>query len=257
VEIGALQPSDCETTVGGGPQQVVIEALATPAVPCTLLGAHHRVEFVNNTTEELTINLSGSSSATIAPAETFVTEPIGTLLQPGVNQVDASPFPVGALWYVEPSQNPLAGQAIGLSSIGSVSIGLGPEAVSEAAGNKPVDNFDADCYVSAFVEDPYSPLFTFRDGAVAVIQVFTPGQLTRSEIGIGSAEGDVLAAYGQQIETAPSPDGDPAKKLLVFVPVDEADQVHRLVFLLENDVVVSIRNGLSELAIANPDCAAG
>ena len=87
-----------------------------------------------------------------------------------------------------------------------------------------------------------------------MVQIFTPGQLTRSNVGIGSTAGEVLEAYGQQIEAQPAADGDPNKELLVFVPVDEADQVHRLVFEMQDDLVISVRTGLAEFAVTDPGC---
>lgn len=254
VDVAALTPADCVTTTGPGPQQVIIEATPSPAVACTLLAAHHRVEFVNNTAEPATITLAGSSSTVVAPSESFVTEPVGTVLQPGINQVDAIPFPVTSLWFVDQGQNPLAGQTIGLSSVGDVALGQSAEAVTAAVGNRTLTSEATPCYVGAIDQDPYSPLFTFRDGSVAVIQVFTPGQLTRSAVGVGSSEGDVIAAYGQQVQEQPSPDGDANKKLLVFVPADEADQIHRLVFALESGQVASVRSGLTDFAVTNPVC---
>lgn len=253
-EVAALQQADCQTATGSGPVQVVIDGLPTPAVPCTLIASHQRAEFVNNTAEPVTVTLTGATAVTLAPTETFVSEPVGTVLQPGLNQIDVQPFPSSALWYVEPGQSALTGQLIGLSSIGEIELGQTAETVSASIGNLPLTATDGECVVSSIAQDPYSPLFTFRNGSVAVIQVFTPGQLTRSEIGIGALEGDVVAAYGERIEAQPSPDGDETKSLLVFVPSDEADQVHRLVFALENGVVTSIRNGLTELALTTPGC---
>jgi hypothetical protein len=256
VEVAALTEADCVTAVGGTPWQVSIEAVTTAVVPCVLLGAHQRIEYINNTAEVMSLDIN-STSITINPTESFITEPAGTIFQPGINEVGSSPHPVSAPWFVEAARNSLNGALVGLAGIGDVDLGLAPAEVTAASGGLPVPASGTPCFVSSIEGDPYSPLFTFRDGGVAVVQVFTPGQLTRSDIGIGSTEGDVLAAYGQQIESQPSPDGDPNKKLLVFVPVDEADQVHRLVFELENDMVVSLRNGLTQFAVTDPGCPAG
>ncbi len=253
-QVAALQQTDCQTAAGPGPVQVVIEALPTPTVPCTLIAAHQRAEFVNSTAESVTVTFAGAAAVTLAPTETFVSEPIGVVLAPGLNQIDVQPFPGSALWYVEPGQNALAGQLIGLSTIGDVELGQTADTVSASVGNRPLTTTDGECVVSNIDQDPYSPLFTFRNGSVAVIQIFTPGQLTRSEIGVGASENDVRAAYGERIEVQPSPDGDETKSLLVFVPSDEADQVHRLVFELQDGVVSSIRNGLTELALTTPGC---
>ena len=256
VEVAALTEADCETAVGVAPWPVSIEAVTTVAIPCVLVGAHQRIEYINNTAEVMSIDIN-STSVSINPSESFITEPAGTVFQPGINEIGSSPHPVSAPWFIEASRNSLAGALVGLAGIGDIDLGLAPAEVTAAAGGLPVAAAGTPCFVSSIDGDPYSPLFTFRDGVVAVVQVFTPGQLTRSEIGVGSTEGDVLAAYGQQIESQPSPDGDANKKLLVFVPVDEADRVNRLVFELENDMVISLRNGLTQFAVTEPGCPTG
>ncbi|MGI9597120.1 MAG: hypothetical protein ACR2QK_13230 [Acidimicrobiales bacterium] len=249
----ALQATDCVTASGPGPWLVVIEPVAPPTVPCVELATHHRVEFVNNTADTVSFTLAGLS-VDIEPAGTFITEPATTFLQPGLTELSAVPHPVSGLWVADPGDNTVAGQPLGLDSLGPISVGATPADVTAALGGAALTPGDGDCHVPSIAGDPYSPLLTIVGGTVAVIQVFTPGQLTRSEVGVGASEGDVLAAYGQQIESLPSPDGDPGKKLLVFVPNDEADQQFRLAFELENDMVISLRNGLTDLALNNPAC---
>lgn len=250
-----LQAADCVTASGPGPWPVTIETTDPPAVACVQLANHHRVEFINNTPDPVGFELAGLA-VTVEPAGTFVTEPAGSFLQPGLTRLNATPHPVSGLWVAGLDGNTLAGQPIGLNSIGAVTVGATPVEMTAALGGAAVAASDQPCYVTTIAGDPYTPLFTISEGKVAVVQVFTPGQLTRSEVGVGASEGDVLAAYGQQIESQPSPDGDPAKKLLVFVPVDADDQQYRLVFVVENGVVVGLRNGLTDLAINNPNCGA-
>ncbi len=256
VEVAALTEADCQTASGQAPWPAAIEAVPTPTVPCVLLASHQRLEYFNNTADQVTIDIN-STSITIEAGQSFVTEPVGTIFQPGINDVAGAPHPVPAPWFVDASQNSLAGEQVGLSAVGAVELGLAPAEVTAAVGGDPIAASGTPCFVSSIQGDPYSPVFTFRDGVVAVIQVFTPGQLTPSNIGIGSTEGDVLAAYGQQIESQPSPDGNPEKKLLIFVPQDEGDQLYRLVFELQNDMVISLRTGLAEFAVADPGCPAG
>ncbi len=249
----ALQQTDCSTATGAGPWTVAIEATEVPAVPCVELAAHHRIEFVNNTPDPVGFSLAGLS-VDIEPGGSFVTEPAATFLQPGLTELNATPHPVTGLWVADPTENTLAGQVVGLNSIGPVSVGATPVEITAALGGAAVAPVGDGCDVTAIVGDPYSPLFTLSNGALAVIQVFTPGLVTQSEVGVGSSEGDVLAAYGQQLESQPTPDGDPAKKLLVFVPADAADQQYRLVFELVDGVVTGLRAGLTDLAIAGGGC---
>ncbi len=250
------EPSDCATAAGRVPFTIAIEATPVLAVPCVLVAGHQRVEYVNNTTEQISFVLAGTP-ITIEPGATHLTEPAGRFLAPGPNEVEAEPHPASGPWLLGPDANTLAGSAMGLTSIGPIELGLAPAEVTAALGGSPVVASGTPCYVTFIQQDPYSPLLTFRDGLLAVIQTFTPGQLTRSEVGVGSAEGDVLATYGRQIESQPSPDGDPDDKLLVFVPEDEADRQYRLVFVVEDGVVVGVRTGLTEPALSEPGCPAG
>jgi hypothetical protein len=247
-----LTEADC-VTASGTSWQVTIEATAEPSVACLLLAGHQRVEFVNNTSDMVSFDLAGLS-ASIEPAATFTSEPAGTFLQPGLTELNATPHPISGLWLVDPGQRALLGQPVGLNSLGPVSIGSSPTDFQATIDGRTLPTTDAPCYVTSLVGDPYSPLFTVANGTVSVIQVFSPGQLTRSEIGVGSSEGDVLAAYGQQIESQPAPDGNPESKLLVFVPSDDADKQYRLVFVVDNGIVASLRTGLTDAALNNPAC---
>ncbi|MGH1490476.1 MAG: hypothetical protein ACRBK7_13990 [Acidimicrobiales bacterium] len=249
----ALTEADCVTASGAGPWQLSIDATPTPAVRCLLIAAHQRVEFVNNTPDAVSFDLAGLS-VLIEPTTTFLTEPAGTFLQPGLTDLNATPHPVSGLWSVDPSQRALNGQSLGLSSFGPVEIGAAPISLEGSLEGRSLPTSDAACYVTSLAGDPYSPVLTVVDGTVAVIQVFSAGQLTRSEIGVGASEGDVLAAYGQQIESLPAPNADTNTKLLVFVPADEADKRYRLVFVVENGMVVSLRTGLTDLVLNNPGC---
>ena len=246
-----LQEADCTTAVGAGPWRVVIEAAATPTVRCVLVANHQRLEFVNDSTDPVAFELAGLS-VSIEPASSFVSEPAGTFLQPGLTVLDALPHPVSGIWLTDPSSNTLSGLPVGLSSLGSISIGTPVDQLGQAVG-AALSPGEGACYQTAIAGDPHSPVFTIVDGSVAAIEVFTPGQLTRSEIGVGSAEGDVLAVYGQQIESVPSAD-DPTRALLVFVPNDEADGIYRLAFVVDDGVVTSMRNGLTDTVLAGTGC---
>lgn len=244
--------SDCQTVSGPGPLQVVIESTAS-SNPCVALAAHQRVEFVNNAAAPVEFAL-GVGTIVLQPAETTVSEPVGTLLPAGYTGVTSEIQPIIGLWVVDPQEDTVLGERMGLRDLGPISIGSTPADVSTALGGVPIAAADGACFVTTIDQDPYSPLLTVADGAVSMIEVFTPGLMTRSEVGIGTAEADVVAAYGDQLEEQPSPDGNQNRKLLVFVPADEADQVFRLVFELENSQVISMRNGLTAATLAASGC---
>ncbi len=244
--------SDCQAVSGAGPLQVVIESTASTN-PCVALASYQRVEFVNNAGSAVEFGL-GAGSIALQPAETMISEPIGTLLPPGYTGVSSAVQPIIGLWVVDAQQDSMIGQQMGLRDLGPISIG-GTLAEATAALGVAIPTAEGACFVTSIADDPYSPLLSVQDGTISLIEVFSPGQFTRSEIGVGTAEADVFAVYGAQLEEQPSPDGDPNRKLLVFVPADEADQIYRLAFELENGVVISMRNGLTAAALSGNACS--
>lgn len=249
-----VQPvrSDCQAVSGPGPLQVVIESTASTN-PCVALASYQQVEFVNNAAEPVSFTL-GAAPIALQPAESTISQPIGTLLGPGYTAVATAVQPIVGLWVVDTQEDTLFDERMGLRGLGPIEIGNTIAEVSDSLG-VVLPNSDAACFVTSIEQDPYSPLLTIQDGAVSMIEVYSTNQFTRSEIGIGTAEDDVRAVYGARLEEQPSPDGDANRKLLVFVPADEADQIYRLVFELENGAVVGMRNGLSAVALAGVGCS--
>jgi len=241
--------STCSTASGPGPVTIPV---APETVPCVVVAAHHRLELFNQgqTPADLAI---GQAAVSVAAGAGQTTEPAGTILVPGPNRVLAGVDTVGVAWLVPPAENPLSGAAIGLSSIGGVELGFEPAAVTGATGGIPVAAAGTPCHVATLDGDPYSPLFTFRDGLLVVVQVFTPDLVTRSGIGIGASSADVAAAYGEQLETRPDPN-DPTRQLLIFVPSDPENQIYRLVFDLTDDRVTAMRFGATEIVADQPGC---
>lgn len=249
-----LAATDCVTAPGSAPLQVLVEATPQPTIACGRVAGYQRVSFVNSTTDQINFDLAGVP-VVIQPGETYTTDPVGGLLGAGLTQLYAQPHPVSGIWLVDQAESTLTGQQMGLNSFGNASIGMTPTDASAAIGLPLIpDDTGAACYQTSIEGDPYSPVFTVRDGTIASIQVFASSQLTRSEIGVGSAEADVNAAYSAQIETQASPDGNAERSLLVFVPSDEADKQFRLVFIIEGGVVTSMYNGLVDF-LATPGCA--
>ncbi len=242
--------ADCVTTTGPGPGRAV---LVPDVVPCVAVAAHHRISFVNQGGEQAELRV-GQTTLLIPAGAELATEPAGSLLVGGPNRILSGEATVATVWLVDAAENPLAGSQIDLTSVGPVELGQGPADVTAAVGGPPVPASGSACYLSTLEGDPYSPLFTFRDGQLVVVQVFTPGLATLSGISVGSTAADVVAAYGDRVEARAPADGDPARRLFVFLPSDEDDQVFRLVFDLTDDVVTTVRFGASEIVADQPGC---
>lgn len=247
--------TECTTASGPGPVTVTVAvavAVAPETVPCLTVAAHHRLELVNQGPAPADL-VVGRTAVALAAGASQVTEPAGAILTQGPNRILAGADTVAFAWLVEPAQSPLAGTVIGLSSIGDIELGYEPAAVTAASGGVPVAAAGTPCHMATLDGDPYSPLFTFRQGRLVVVQVFTPGLVTRSGIGLGSTGADIAAAYGSQIEARPDPN-DPARQLLIFVPSDPENQIYRLVFDLTDDRVTTIRFGATEIVADQPGC---
>lgn len=240
---------DCDTAIGPGPWRI---GLSADAPPCVAVAAHQRLQLFNQTGRQLDLPL-GISNVSLPIDGTMDTVALGTILAPGANQLADGTGPVGTVWLVDPAENTLAGASIGLTSIGPVQLGQTPGDVTAAAG-APVPDAGSPCYQAGFGGDPYSPQFTFRDGSLAVVEVFTPGLATLSGVAVGSTAADIQAAYGDRVTAQPAPDGNPARELWVFLPSDEADQLYRLVFDLTDGVVTSVRFGAAEIVADRPGC---
>lgn len=243
--------SDCPAVAGPGPVQVVVEPTPTANL-CVAVAAYQQIEFVNNTGEAIDVQV-GPSPLVLRPAQSTLSDPIGQLLPPGYTGITSPAGPIVGLWVVDIQEDTLVGERMGLRSLGPIEIGDSLAEVADALAT-PLPTGQEPCFVTSIEQDPYSPLLTVQDGAVSMIEVYSPNQFTRSEVGIGTAEGDIRAVYGSRVEEQPSPDGDPNRKLLVFVPADDADQIYRLVFEVENGVVVSMRNGVSGVALTGVGC---
>lgn len=242
--------SACETASGPGPATIV---LTPETIPCLAIAAHHRIELVNRGAEAVDVSV-GQAMLTVAPGGSQTTEAAGAVLVTGANRIVVGPATVAVAWLIDPADDAMAGQAIGLTSIGDIELGLEPAAVTAATGGIPVAAAGTPCHVATLDGDPYSPLFTFRDGRLVVVQVFTPGLVTRSGIGIGASSADIARAYGDRIEARPAQAGDSTRQFLVFVPSDEENQVYRLVFDLTDDRVTTIRFGATEIVADQPGC---
>ncbi len=246
--------TDCLTVVGPGPWPIEIVEPAVARPPCGRTAAHHRVEFINKTANPISFQLAGQAIS-IEPGSSTTTEPVGTLAQPGLVPIEADPLEIMAPWLVAPDEDPMQDFQVLLGKFGPVEIGMTRADAEGVLGGNGLKKLDGEsCYLSYLLGDPYSPLLTIRDDVVTAVQIYSPGQQTRSGIGVGSTEADIQAAYGDNISTEAASSSNPNQKLMVFVPTDDADKANRIVFAVDNGVVTSLRTGLTESIIAAPGC---
>ena len=146
----------------------------------------------------------------------------------------------------------ISSQPLGLRSMGPIEIGMTVPEASEASGlDIKVDVFEevSDvCHFGRVSDDPDSPFFMVitepgadpQAGVIARIDL-NEGQATRSGIRIGSSRDDVIAAYGDRIESSPHTYTD--GEYLTFVPTDPDDAQYRLVMEVTDDRVTAVRAG--------------
>jgi hypothetical protein len=77
---------------------------------------------------------------------------------------------------------------------------------------------------------------------VARVDVYQGRIRTRSGVGIGTTEQDVMDTYPGQIEVSAHP-YDETGHYLTFVPRDASDTAYRLIFETDGQVVTSFRSG--------------
>lgn len=246
--------SQCLTVVGPGPWDVAIEPDTVLRRPCGRVASYHRIRFTNKTSAPVSFDLAGQTIA-IEPAEAFTTEPMASLAEPGLVPIAAEPLQIISPWLVGPADDSLGSSELLLGKFGSIEIGMRPtDAESVIGGNGLAKIVDEECQLTYLLGDPYSPLITVRADAITAIQVYAPGQKTRSGIGVGSTEADIQTAYGENIVTEAAATGDPNQKLMIFVPSDDADKAHRIVFAIEGGIVTSLRTGVTESIVSAPGC---
>lgn len=135
---------------------------------------------------------------------------------------------------------------VGLRGIGPVQYGVSVED-AQSAGIElySVESGSDDPFTCGYVELSGQPGIAFMttEGRLIRADVSAPFVRTRSGIGIGSSEGDVLEAYGDRITTEPHP-YDEDGRYLIYTPRDLEDATYRIVFETSWGYVTSYRSGL-------------
>ena len=131
-----------------------------------------------------------------------------------------------------------------ITGIGSIRAGMTVEEASRGGGVDLVEEAGAafpDCTFVVPAGGPEGISFMVTGGTIGRVDVDAPGVRTRSGVGIGSTEQQVMATYPGRITVSPHlyTDGN----YLTFVPRDAADAGFRIVFETDGSAVTRFRAG--------------
>jgi hypothetical protein len=143
-----------------------------------------------------------------------------------------------------------------ISGIGAIRAGMTVEEAS-AAGRVDLvreDQAFPDCWFVVPAQGPAGVSFMVTGGTIGRVDVTLPGITTRSGVGVGSTQQEILATYPGQITVAPHAYG-PGGHYLTFVPRDAADANLRMVFETDGRAVTSYRAGRRPDVEAIEGCA--
>jgi len=104
------------------------------------------------------------------------------------------------------------------------------------------DSLSPDCHYVSPVEGAEGLSFMVVGGTIARIDVFQGDIKTRSGVGIGTREQQVMDSYPGQIEVSSHP-YDETGHYLTFVPRDAAERAYRVIFETDGRAVTSFRSG--------------
>ncbi|MGI9603716.1 MAG: hypothetical protein ACR2QE_17670 [Acidimicrobiales bacterium] len=137
----------------------------------------------------------------------------------------------------------LIGGTVSTVGFDDITFGMTVVSAETASGvclepDRPINN---DCYYVLPVPGPDGVAFLVTEGTIERIDVFAGSVTTRSGLGLGSSEQDVVDRFGAGLTIGQHPSG--AGNELVFVPSDEADAAFRVIFETDGTVVTGFRSG--------------
>jgi hypothetical protein len=101
-------------------------------------------------------------------------------------------------------------------------------------------------------QGPEGISFLVTESTIERVDIVAGPLTTRSGIGIGSPEDEIMNLFGDQIETHVN---DDSSVDLIFVPQDESDAEFRVIFTIRDGVVETFRSGrIPQITVQNP-CA--
>ena len=143
--------------------------------------------------------------------------------------------------------------SISTVGLGEVTFGMTVAQAQVAAGTDLINCVPkSDCYRVTPARGPEGISFLVTAGTIERIDIVSGPLTTRSGIGIGSSEDEIMNLFGDQIETQVN---DDSSVDLIFVPRDESDAEFRVIFTIRDGVVETFRSGrVPQVTVQNP-CA--
>jgi len=152
--------------------------------------------------------------------------------------------------FVWPNLGP--NDSVSTVGIGEITFGMTVRQAEAASGTwlspcAPV----SDCYRVTPSPAPEGLSFVVTEGTIERLDVVAGPVTTRSGIGIGSEEQEIIERFDDQLETVPL---DATTKDLVFVPTDAGDADFRVIFTVRDGFVESMRSGRVPQVVAQDPC---
>ena len=143
--------------------------------------------------------------------------------------------------------------SISTVGLGEVTFGMTIAQAQVAAGTDLINCVPkSDCYRGTPARGPEGISFLVTAGTIERVDIVSGPLTTRSGIGIGSSEDEIMNLFGDQIETQVN---DDSSVDLIFVPRDESDAEFRVIFTIRDGVVETFRSGrVPQVTVQNP-CA--
>jgi len=143
--------------------------------------------------------------------------------------------------------------SISTVGLGEVTFGMTVAQAQVAAGTDLINCAPtSDCYRVTPAQGPEGISFLVTESTIERVDIVAGPLTTRSGIGIGSPEDDIMNLFGDQIETQVN---DDSSVDLIFVPQDESDAEFRVIFTIRDGVVETFRSGrIPQVTVQNP-CA--
>ncbi len=143
--------------------------------------------------------------------------------------------------------------SISTVGLGEVTFGMTVAQAQVAAGTDLINCAPtSDCYRVTPAQGPEGISFLVTESTIERVDIVAGPLTTRSGIGIGSPEDDIINLFGDQIETQVN---DDSSVDLIFVPQDESDAEFRVIFTIHDGVVETVRSGrIPQVTVQNP-CA--